>query len=85
MAGVERIGRCGVERAYTAENYFSILKRGLIGTYHHWSPAHMHRYLAGFDLRYSTKDKSDGERAADILKGMVSRRLTYRRTNALYA
>jgi hypothetical protein len=69
----------------TAENFFSILKRGVIGTYHHWSQAHIHRYLAEFDLRYSTKDKSDTERASDILKGMEGRRLTYRRTNSLAA
>ena len=34
-----------------------------------------HRYLAEFDLRYSTKDKSDTGRASDILKGMEGRRL----------
>jgi transposase-like protein len=71
--------------ANTAENFFSILKRGVIGTYHHWSAAHIHRYLAEFDLRYSTKDKSDGERAATILKGMEGRRLTYRRIGPLAA
>jgi hypothetical protein len=69
----------------TAENYFSIFKRGVVGTYHHMSATHMHRYLAEFDLRYSTKDKSDGERAADILKGMEGRRLTYRRVDQLAA
>jgi transposase-like protein len=69
----------------TAENFFSILKRGVIGTYHHWSATHTHRYLAEFDLRYSTKSKSDGERASDILKGMVGRRLTYRRIGRLAA
>jgi transposase-like protein len=37
----------------SAENFFSILKRGVIGTYHHWSEAHMHRYLAEFDFRSS--------------------------------
>jgi len=57
----------------------------VIGTYHHWSKAHLHRYLAEFDMRYSTKDKTDGERAADILKGMIGRRLTYRRISPLYA
>jgi hypothetical protein len=31
----------------------------------------MHRYLAEFDFRYSTKDMSDGDRAARIPKGMV--------------
>ena len=69
----------------TAENFFSILKRGVIGVYHHWSQAHIHRYLAEFDMRYSTKDKSDTERAADILRGMEGRRLTYRRISPLSA
>lgn len=69
----------------TAENFFSILKRGVIGTYHHWSECHLHRYLAEFDFRYSTKDNSDGERAASILSGMEGRRLTYRRIGALAA
>jgi hypothetical protein len=39
-----------------AEKFFSILKRGVVGTYHHMSTNHMHRYLAEFDLRYSTKE-----------------------------
>ena len=69
----------------TAENFFSIFKRGVVGIYHHMSATHMHRYLAEFDMRYSTKTISDGERAALIVKGMVGRRLTYRRTNALAA
>jgi transposase-like protein len=69
----------------TAENFFSILKRGVIGTYHHWSAAHMHRYLAEFDFRYSTKDVSDKDRADDMLRGIVGKRLTYRRTDKLAA
>lgn len=77
--------RGGGHHSNTAENFFSILKRGVVGVYHHMSAQHMHRYLAEFDMRYSTKDKSDGERAADILKGMVGRRLTYRRIGSLAA
>ncbi len=77
--------RAGGVHSNTAENFFSILKRGVIGTYHHWSAAHMHRYLAEFDMRYSTKTSTDGERAASILKGMEGRRLTYRRTGLLAA
>ena len=69
----------------TAENFFSILKRGVVGTYHHWSPAHMHRYLAEFDFRYSHKDVTDAERSDELLKGIVGKRLTYRRTAALAA
>jgi transposase-like protein len=34
-----------------AENYFSIFKRGVIGTFHHISEQHLHRYLAEFDFR----------------------------------
>lgn len=69
----------------TAENFFSILKRGVVGTYHHWSEAHLHRYLAEFDLRYSTRDMNDAERANEIVKGGFGRRLTYRRTSAVAA
>ena len=69
----------------TAENFFSIFKRGVIGTYHHMSEAHLGRYCAEFDLRYNTRDISDGERAAVILKGAEGRRLTYRRTGQLAA
>ena len=80
-----QFAKAGGIHSNTAENFFSIFKRGLVGTYHHMSATHMHRYLAEFDLRYSTKDKTDGERAADILKGMVGRRLTYRRPNSVAA
>ena len=65
----------------TAENYFSILKRGIYGVYQHVSEAHLHRYLAEFDFRYSNRAKlgvTDGERAAKTLRGIQGKRLTYR-------
>ncbi len=37
----------------TIEGYFAILKRGIIGTYHHVSEQHLKRYLAEFDFRYN--------------------------------
>jgi hypothetical protein len=77
--------RPGGIHSNTAENFFSILKRGVVGTYHHWSEAHMHRYLAEFDFRYSHKDVTDAERSDQLLKGIVGKRLTYRRTAALAA
>ena len=70
----------GFKHSNTAENFFSIFKRGVIGTYHHMSEAHLGRYCAEFDLRYNTRDMNDTERAAAILKGAEGRRLTYRRT-----
>jgi transposase-like protein len=67
----------------TVEGYFSILKRGIIGTYHHVSPEHLKRYLAEFDYRYNERmalGVSDAERMAKSVKGIVGKRLTYRRT-----
>jgi len=72
----------GNAHSNTAEGYFAILKRGIIGTYHHVSEAHLGRYLAEFDFRYSNRSKlgvEDAERAERALKGIVGKRLTYRR------
>lgn len=69
----------------TAENFFSIFKRGVIGTYHHLSAAHLHRYCVEFDFRYNTREISDRERSDELLKGIVGKRLTYRPTDRLAA
>jgi transposase-like protein len=64
----------------TAENYYSILKRGITGVYHSVSEAHLHRYLKEFDFRYNNRSKlgvEDAERAAKALKGVEGKRLTY--------
>lgn len=75
----------GFKHSNTAENFFSIFKRGVIGTYHHMSEAHLGRYCREFDMRYNSRTLTDGERAAAIVKGMVGRRLTYRRIDAIAA
>jgi transposase-like protein len=65
----------------TAEGFFSIFKRGIVGTYHHISATHLHRYLAEFDFRYSHRVKlgcDDTERARLAIRGAVGKRLTYR-------
>ena len=49
----------GDAHSNTAENFFSIFRRGVIGTYHHMSEAHLHRYTAEFDFRYNTRADSD--------------------------
>jgi transposase-like protein len=63
----------------TAENYFSIVKRGLIGSYHHVSEAHLHRYMGEFDYRYNNRDVGDFERFSGSINGIIGKRLTYRR------
>jgi transposase-like protein len=67
----------------TVEGYFSILKRGIIGTFHHISEQHLHRYLAEFDFRYSNRIAmgiDDQARATMVLRGIVGKRLTYQTT-----
>ena len=65
----------------TIEGYFSILKRGSNGVYHHVGRKHLHRYLGEFDFRYNNREITDGERAAEALRGIKGKRLTYRVTN----
>lgn len=68
----------------TVENYFSVFKRGMKGTYQHCAKKHLHRYLAEFDFRYSNRSANgceDVERAERALRGIVGKRLTYRRTD----
>jgi len=65
----------------TIEGYFSILKRGITGTFHHVSPQHLKRYLAEFDFRYNERialGVTDEERTTKALRGIVGKRLTYR-------
>jgi transposase-like protein len=52
------------------EGFFSILKRGVYGVYQHVSEAHLHRYLAEFDFRYSNRERlgiNDTDRASIAL------------------
>lgn len=67
-----------------AEGFFSIFKRGMKGVYQHCAKHHLHRYLAEFDFRYNNRCKlgiGDVQRAAQLLRGVVGRRLTYQTTN----
>jgi len=69
----------------TLEGFFSVFKRGMVGTYQHCGEQHMQRYLAEFDFRMNHRAKlgfDDTARAAKVLEGINGKRLTYRRTNA---
>ncbi|HEV2352114.1 MAG TPA: IS1595 family transposase [Terriglobia bacterium] len=62
----------------TVEGFFSLIKRGVYGTFHHISRQHLHRYLNEFDFRYNARDTTDGERAELAIKSVVAKRLMYR-------
>jgi len=62
------------------EGFFSVFKRGMTGIYQHCSEAHLHRYLAEFDFRYSNRARlgvDDTQRASRVITGAVGKRLTY--------
>jgi len=61
----------------TVENYFSILKRGIVGTFHHVSQQHLSRYIAEFDFRYNSRNVIDEQRTDKALLGATGKRLTY--------
>ena len=61
----------------TVESYFALLKRGVYGTFHSLSEAHLYRYLAEFDFRHNTRAMSDAERGDELLKGAKGKRLVY--------
>ncbi len=62
----------------TVEGYFSILKRGIIGVYHHVGKSHLHRYLTEFDFRYNGRKMTDVDRSVSALLGIEGKRLMYR-------
>lgn len=68
----------------TIEGYFSLLKRGIYGTFHHVSQQHLKRYLAEFDFRYNERavlGVNDKVRAEKAVKGIVGKRLMYQCPN----
>jgi transposase-like protein len=65
----------------TVEGFFSLLKRGVTGSFHHISKGHLHRYCSEFEFRYNTRTAlgfSDSARAAQLVLGAEGKRLTYK-------
>lgn len=59
------------------ENFWSLLKRAIKGTYVWVSPEHLQAYLDEQARRYNRRKLSDGERFIDVLGNVVGRRLRY--------
>ena len=62
----------------TVESVFSLLKRGLMGTFHSVSKKHLPNYLNEFEFRHNTRKLSDGERVTRAIRKVDGKRLTYR-------
>lgn len=60
------------------ENFWSLLKRGLNGTYINVEPFHLFRYVDEQAFRFNNrKDMDDADRFSLAISGIVGRRLTY--------
>jgi transposase-like protein len=65
----------GVNRC---ESFFSLLKRGVYGSWHHVSREHLPKYANEFAFRWNTRDLTDGERMETAVGMTAGKRLTYR-------
>src|ERR1700730_6415593 len=59
------------------ENFWSLLKRGLKGTYVSVEPFHLFRYLDEQTFRYNERKMTDSERFDMAVRGIVGKRLTF--------
>jgi len=62
----------------TAESFFSLLKRGIMGAWHHVSTDHLPRYCDEFAFRWDYREATDGERLLAGLQRTEGKRLTYK-------
>lgn len=62
----------------TIENFWSLLKRGLHGTYISVEPFHLFRYIDEQVFRYNNrKDMNDADRFRAVIDEITGKRLTY--------
>lgn len=64
------------------EGFWSLLKRGIIGTFHQVSPQHLQRYCNEFSYRYNNRKNSNIDRLTESLKKSEGKRLTYKELTA---
>ena len=60
------------------ESFWSLLKRGYHGTFHHISPKHLHRYVAEFATRHNLRERDTETMMGETVARMVGKRLLYR-------
>jgi transposase-like protein len=64
------------------ENFWSLLKRAIKGTYVNVEPFHLHRYVEEQAFRYNKRRGDDADRFVGALRGIIGRRLTYKTLTA---
>jgi len=74
-----------VSHVNSAESFFSLLKRGVVGAWHHVSREHLPKYANEFEFRWNHRKTTDGERMRMAIRAVGGRRLTYRPLTSLRA
>jgi transposase-like protein len=72
----------GDNHTNTVEGFFSLLKRGINGVYHHVGRGHLGRYVDEFSFRYNARKVDDGTRTGLLMAGAEGKRLTYKQPAA---
>jgi transposase-like protein len=62
----------------TAESFFALLKRGVVGSFHHISKQHLDRYCSEFSFRWDHRSIADSARTEIAIRQGKGRRLSYR-------
>jgi transposase-like protein len=65
------------------ENFFSLLKRALKGTYIQVKPWHLFRYCHEQGFRFNVRTLSEAARFMNLLKGVIGKRITYKQLAAI--
>jgi transposase-like protein len=73
------VGEYVREQAHTngLESFWSVLKRGFNGTFHHISPKHLHRYIGEFSGRHNDRPSDTIEQMTHMVQAMEGKRLRY--------
>ena len=67
----------GMAHTNGIESFWSMLKRGYQGTFHHFSEKHCDRYVTEFAGRHNIRESDTADQMAVVARDMVGKRLRY--------
>ncbi len=67
----------GMAHTNGIESFWAMLKRGYVGTYHHMSAKHLHRYVDEFAGRHNARPLDTEDQMSSLVSGMQGKRLRY--------